>query len=720
MARINRTTALINSGARSLARGLGGVLATVAIAWSQIALAQGPVRLTAVEVQPMQGQTLQIRLRTDGVAPQPLTFTIDRPARLSVDLPDVVLALENRRIDVGTGGVDTIVAAEASGRTRVVFNLDSLVPYSAHADGDSVVVTLGGTAAAAAASTVSAAYTAAPSGSPRSITGVDFRRSPDGAGRVVVQLSDPATPASLRQEGNRVIVDFTDVQLGDEYMKRYDVVDFATPVTMVDAARVGDNARIVVTTTGDFEQLAYQTDNQYVVEVRQRAKKATTSMDEKVYTGERLTLNFQDIDVRPVLQLLADTSGQNIVVSDSVKGRVTLRLQNVPWDQALDLVLRTKGLDMRRKNNVILVAPQAELAAQEKAELAAQKDIQDLAPLRTEFLQVNYAKASEIARLVKTTGGGSLLSSRGNVSVDERTNTMLVQDTAEQLSAIRTMVSTLDIPVRQVQIEARIVIVGDDFSRELGVRFEFTRVSDDIKDLMAISGSAEATDTIMGSALDNLASTGTPFPVQIPFGNFDRYNVNMPVANPAGRIALSILNFDDFLIDLELTAAQNEGRGEIKSMPRVITANGKEAIIEQGVEIPYQESSSSGATTTQFKKAVLSLKVTPQITPDDRLILDLIVTKDSVGQLVPSATGGFVPSIDTRNIQTQVLVKDGQTVVLGGIMETERRDSVKKVPLLGDIPVLGNLFKSNSKIDNRKELLIFITPRILSEGSNLD
>ena len=720
MARINRTTALINSGARSLARGLGGVLATVAIAWSQIALAQGPVRLTAVEVQPMQGQTLQIRLRTDGVAPQPLTFTIDRPARLSVDLPDVVLALENRRIDVGTGGVDTIVAAEASGRTRVVFNLESLVPYSAHADGDSVVVTLGGTAAAAAASTVSAAYTAAPSGSPRSITGVDFRRSPDGAGRVVVQLSDPATPASLRQEGNRVIVDFTDVQLGDEYMKRYDVVDFATPVTMVDAARVGDNARIVVTTTGDFEQLAYQTDNQYVVEVRQRAKKATTSMDEKVYTGERLTLNFQDIDVRPVLQLLADTSGQNIVVSDSVKGRVTLRLQNVPWDQALDLVLRTKGLDMRRKNNVILVAPQAELAAQEKAELAAQKDIQDLAPLRTEFLQVNYAKASEIARLVKTTGGGSLLSSRGNVSVDERTNTMLVQDTAEQLSAIRTMVSTLDIPVRQVQIEARIVIVGDDFSRELGVRFGFTRVSDDIKDLMAISGSAEATDTIMGSALDNLASTGTPFPVQIPFGNFDRYNVNMPVANPAGRIALSILNFDDFLIDLELTAAQNEGRGEIKSMPRVITANGKEAIIEQGVEIPYQESSSSGATTTQFKKAVLSLKVTPQITPDDRLILDLIVTKDSVGQLVPSATGGFVPSIDTRNIQTQVLVKDGQTVVLGGIMETERRDSVKKVPLLGDIPVLGNLFKSNSKIDNRKELLIFITPRILSEGSNLD
>jgi len=718
MVRNNLATAWINSGARSFARGLGGVVAMVAIAWSQLALAQDPVRLTAVEVQPMQGQTLQIRLRTDGVAPQPLTFTIDRPARLSVDLPDVVLALENRRIDVGAGGVDTIVAAEASGRTRIVFNLDSLVPYSAQADGDSVIVTLGGGTAASAAAPAS--YAAASASSVRSITGIDFRRSADGAGRVVVQLSDPSTPASLRQEGNRVIVDFTGVQVAEQLMKRYDVVDFATPVTMVDASRIGDNARVVVTASGDFEQLAYQTDNQYVVEVKSRAKATMLSEKDRVYTGERLTLNFQDIDVRPVLQLLADTSGQNIVVSDTVKGRVTLRLQNVPWDQALDIVLRTKGLDMRRKDNVILVAPQAELAAHEKAELAAQKDIQDLAPLRTEFLTVNYAKASEIARLVKSAGGGSLMSSRGNVTVDDRTNTLLVQDTADQLTAIRNMVATLDIPVRQVLIESRIVIVSDDFARELGVRAGFTRISDDVNDLMAISGSAQSTDTMMGSVLDNLASTGQPFPVEVPFGNFDRYNVNMPVANPAGRVALSILDFDDFLIDLELSAAQNEGRGEIKSTPRVITANGREAIIEQGVEIPYQESASSGATTTQFKKAVLSLKVTPQITPDNRVILDLTVTKDSVGQLVPSATGGFVPSIDTRNIQTQVLVKDGQTVVLGGIMETERRDSEKKVPLLGDVPILGNLFKSKSKISNRDELLIFVTPKILHEGAALD
>ncbi len=721
MAGNNRTTVWKLNAARGFAWLTGGALAILAIAWSQLALAQDAVRLTAVEVQPMQGSTLQIRLRTDGVAPQPLTFTIDQPARLSVDLPDVALALENRRIDVGAGGVDTIVAAEATGRTRVVFNLDSLVPYTAVADGDSVVVTLGGDASAAQASAAAAPAAAASSARTRSITGMDFRRSPEGAGRVVVQLSDPSTPASLRQEGNRVIVDFTGVALSEDLMKRYDVVDFATPVTMFDALRIGDSARVVVTATGDYEQLAYQTDNPYVIEVRQRAR-ATTAVAEKdkVYVGERLTLNFQDIDVRPLLQLLADTSGQNIVVSDSVKGRVTLRLQNVPWDQALDIVLKTKGLDMRRKDNVILVAPQAELAAQEKAELEAMKDIQELAPLRTEFLTVNYAKASEIARLVKSTGGGSLLSSRGNVTVDERTNTLLVQDTAENLTAVRSMVSTLDIPVRQVLIESRIVIVADDFSRDLGIRAGFTRVSDDIKDLMAVSGSAQATDSIMGSALDNLAASGQPFPVEVPFGPaFDRYNVNMPVSNPAGRIALSILDFDDFLIDLELSAAQNEGRGEIKSTPRVVTANQREAIIEQGVEIPYQESASSGATTTQFKKAVLSLKVTPQITPDDRVILDLTVKKDSVGQLVPSATGGFVPSIDTRNIQTQVLVKDGQTVVLGGIMETERRESEKKVPGLGDVPIVGNLFKSKQRVNNRDELLIFVTPKILREGSTI-
>ena len=707
-----------NRGGKAARRALGGFVAALAIAWGGQVAAQSSTALTDIDVKSLAGDALQVTLRTSGPAPDPLAFTIDQPARLSVDLPGVGLALDNRRIDVNAGGVDTIVVAEAGGRTRVVFNLDSLVPYTAQAMGDSVVVNIGTQAAAAAAPAQAAA--AAPSAGPRQVRGIDFRRSPDGAGRVIVKLSDARVPANLRQEGNRVVVDFTGAVLPEELMKRYDVVDFATPVTTVDAVRTATGSRVVVAAAGDFEQLAYQTDDTYVVEVKERPKQAMVTEAEKVYTGERLTLNFQDIDVRAVLQLLADTSGQNIVVSDTVTGRVTLRLQNVPWDQALDIVLRTKGLDMRKKDNVILVAPQAEIAAREKAELEAQQDIQELAPLRTEFLQVNYAKAADIATLIRSGGGGSLLSERGSVSIDERTNTLLVRDTTEQLEQIRSMVATLDIPVRQVLIESRIVIVSDDFSRELGVRAGFTRVSDDVSDLFAISGSAQATDSIVGSALDNLANTGQPYPVEVPFGNFDRYNVNMPVSNPAGRIALAILDFDDFLIDLEISAAQAEGKGEIVSSPRVITANQREAVIEQGVEVPYQESASSGATTTSFKKAVLSLKVTPQITPDDRVILDLEVNKDSVGELVPSATGGFVPSIDTRSISTQVLVDDGQTVVLGGILETDRREAERKVPFLGDIPGLGYLFKSKQRTNNRDELLIFVTPKILREGANID
>jgi type IV pilus assembly protein PilQ len=707
-----------NRGGKAARRALGGFVAALAIAWGGQVAAQSSTALTDIDVKSLAGDALQVTLRTSGPAPDPLAFTIDQPARLSVDLPGVGLALDNRRIDVNAGGVDTIVVAEAGGRTRVVFNLDSLVPYTAQAMGDSVVVNIGTQAAAAAAPAQAAA--AAPSAGPRQVRGIDFRRSADGAGRVIVKLSDARVPANLRQEGNRVVVDFTGAVLPEELMKRYDVVDFATPVTTVDAVRTATGSRVVVAAAGDFEQLAYQTDDTYVVEVKERPKQAMVTEAEKVYTGERLTLNFQDIEVRAVLQLLADTSGQNIVVSDTVTGRVTLRLQNVPWDQALDIVLRTKGLDMRKKDNVILVAPQAEIAAREKAELEAHQDIQELAPLRTEFLQVNYAKASDIANLLKAGGGGSLLSERGSVSIDERTNTLLVRDTTEQLEQIRSMVATLDIPVRQVLIESRIVIVSDDFSRELGVRAGFTRVSDDVSDLFAISGSAQATDSIVGSALDNLANTGQPYPVEVPFGNFDRYNVNMPVSNPAGRIALAILDFDDFLIDLEISAAQAEGKGEIVSSPRVITANQREAVIEQGVEVPYQESASSGATTTSFKKAVLSLKVTPQITPDDRVILDLEVNKDSVGELVPSATGGFVPSIDTRSISTQVLVNDGQTVVLGGILETDRREAERKVPFLGDIPGLGYLFKSKQRTNNRDELLIFVTPKILREGANID
>ena len=426
--------------------------------------------------------------------------------------------------------------------------------------------------------------------------------------------------------------------------------------------------------------------------------------------------------------MLADTSGQNIVVSDSVTGNLTLRLQNVPWDQALDIVLRTKGLDKRRQDNVIIIGPTAELASREMAELAAHKEVQDLAPVRTEFMQVNYAKVSDLAKLIRPAGGGaaggagggrnSMLSPRGSLSVDERTNTLLVQDTSENLADIRRLVQTLDVPVKQVLIEARIVIVSDTFERDLGARFGVTSAQKNGGNgLISVTGNGAGADTMAQSGIANLRSNGVVTPVTLP-SLANRYQVNVPSSNTNGSIGISLLG-GSYLVDLELSAAQNEGKSETISSPRVITANQKEATIMQGVEIPYQQSASSGATTTQFKNAVLSLKVTPLITPDNRVILDLDVSDDSIGQQVTSATGGSVPSIDTRQIITQVLVNDGQTVVLGGILDTTKSKSANKVPFLADIPVLGHLFKSTKTVNNKTELLIFITPKILREGSNL-
>ena len=516
---------------------------------------------------------------------------------------------------------------------------------------------------------------------------------------------------------------FKDTSLPAELMRRLDVMDFATPVTTVDTLRTNLDTRIVITAEGNFEQLAYQSDNEFTIEINpitSESEEASSLFSEtKEYEGQRLTLNFQDIETRAVLQLLAETSGRNIVVSDTVQGNVTLRLRNVPWDQALDIVMTTKGLAMRENGNVIIVAPSEEIVARETADLEARQAIIELEPLYSEFIQVNYAKSSDLAALIGgSSGGNALLSERGSVGIDDRTNTLLVQDTAERLQDIRRLVRTLDIPIRQVLIESRIVVVNDDYSRELGVRFGFTGVAENGTDgLYSMTGTSAGSEAITDSAIDNLNNTGTPFPVTIP-GINDRYNVNVPVANPAGSLALAILD-SDYIVDLELTALQSEGRGEIVSTPRVITANQKEARIEQGVEIPYQESASSGATTTQFKKAVLSLTVTPQITPDDNIIMDLLVNKDSVGQLTPSAQGGLVPSIDTRSIQTQVLVKDGQTVVLGGIYETERREIETKVPFLGDIPGVGYLFRSTTNQTSKAELLIFVTPRILDEGSSI-
>lgn len=691
------------------------------------ALAQSPTQLQAIDVQTLSGQQLQLTMRLSGPPAQPLSFTIDNPARISFDLPNTTLALPSRRIEVKAAGLDTILAAEAKDRTRLVLNLDRLLPYDTRLEGNNIVVTLGAAAAAQASNAAVARAAAQPSPTPgaastvRSIRAIDFRRGSDGAGRVIVKLTDPRTQINQRQVGNQIIIDFSGTELPKNLMRRYDATDFGTPVSSFDVVRANDDARILITATGEYEHLAYQSDDQYVVEVSPERKNLAQVDDAPVYTGERISMSFQDIETRALLQILADTSGQNIIVSKSVTGNIALRLTNVPWDQALDIVLKTEGLDKRKQDNVIIVGPADELAAREKAEAAARKDLQELAPLRSEFVQVNYAKAADLAELIKSQGG-SLLSARGVVTVDERTNTLLLQDTSDRLADIRRLVATLDIPIRQVLIEARIVIVNDDFTRELGVRAGYTNIKSNGSDgALITSGSAAAVDTGLASALDNLQTNGTVSPIDVPTGPagmLDRYNVNLPVTSPAGRLAFALLG-SDYIVDLELSALQAEGRGEVKSSPHIIAANQKEVSIEQGVEIPYQQAASSGATTVEFKKAVLSLKVTPQITPDNRIILDLNVKKDSVGQITVVSGGVAIPSIDTREISTQVLVNDGQTVVLGGILETEDREAVTKVPYLGDVPVLGRLFKTTRRTNNKDELLIFVTPKILHEGVNV-
>ncbi len=688
-----------------------------------IALYANPVmaanRLEKIDTQVLPGDQLQVRLKLSDAAPQPLSFTIDNPARISLDLPDTGIALPSRRIDVKRGVLDTVNVAEANGRTRVVLNLNALVPYQMRIDGETLIVTLGRSLQGISSLLENTELVQSAGVVQAQLNKVDFRRSTDGSGRVSVQLNSTNVTPSLKQEGGRIVVTFPKTIVADALLRRLDVVDFATPVNTIETMRFAEGVKIVIMAGGEWEPVAYQSDTQYTIEVRPVTKSAS-NQEKKDYKGERLTLNFQDIEARAVLQLLADTSGQNMVISDTVQGNVTLRLQNVPWDQALDIVMQTKGLDMRHEGNVILVAPAAEIAAREKELASAKKDLTAVAPLRSEFLQVNYAKASDLAELIKGKGN-SLMSERGSVTVDARTNTLLLQDTAENLADIRRLVATLDIAIRQVLIEARIVIVNDDFSRELGARFGVNKAFD----YRSVNGSTGF--GVIGGSPYVTADQGVRIGPGGNAGGFnsatignpaDRYMVNLPVSNAAGKIALTLLD-SSYLVDLELSAAQAEGRGEVVSAPKVITANQKEATIEQGKEIPYLQSASSGAATIAFKKAVLSLKATPQITPDDRIILDLTVTKDSVGQLVQTSSGNSVPSIDTRTITTQVLVNDGQTVVLGGILETEKLDNTTKVPLLGDIPVIGHLFKVTAKSDNKDELLVFVTPKILREGSTI-
>lgn len=664
--------------------------------------------LEDISFSSLSGDRVQIKLTTDGPMPQPLSFTIDNPARIAIDLVDTTSKLTTKSRPINLGVAKSVTTVEAGGRTRVVLNLVQMVAYDLNVQGNEVIITLGGRGDSSALTAAAPARGKASPGA-AAITKVDFRRGAAGEGIVVVELSDPSVSFDVREEGGKVVVDFVDVELPQRLAQRLDVVDFATPVQTVATTTVGNNVRMVISAKGFFEHLAYQSDNVFsvqVAEISSQAKKEELQRERFGYTGKRLSLNFQDVPVRAVLQLIADFTDLNMVASDTVDGNITLRLRNVPWDQALDIILKTKGLDKRQSGNVILVGPADEIVAREQKELESKQQIAELAPLRSELIQVNYAKAADIATLLQGQNA-TILSERGTVTIDERTNTLLVNDTADKLEEIRKLLVKLDIPIRQVLIESRIVIANDDFSKELGARFGIIQDVDDF----AAPGSGGIITGGGTTAFDTVNVDNDSGGILVS----DNLNSNLGVPNSFGSIGLSFSRLPlGTLIDLELTAMQAEERGEIISTPKVITANQTEALIEQGVEIPFQEATASGATAISFKKAVLSLTVTPQITPDDRVIMDLNVKNDSVGEIFFG-----VPSIDTREVETQVLVENGETIVLGGVYQETSRTGRDKVPFFGDIPVLGRLFRRDLRENDKEELLIFITPKILKDGLDI-
>lgn len=691
------------------------IFALSLLIFSNVAFAEN--QLSDIKVSSLPDDQVEITLEFSSTPAEPLAFTTDNPARIAFDFADTGLSISDRFQDINIGQTKSISSVQSKGRTRVVVNLNSLQEYQTKRVGNSFVLRIGDNAQNFAEATSSDSKpksmqrTTQTSGKPGSIELIDFRRGDNNAGRVLISLSDPDTPISLIESGGRIIVNFQGAKLPSSLQKRFDVSDFATPVKTLEASQINDGVQVLIQPDSnlDFEHLAYQSDNLYVLEVREIPDEVIESRRKETYEGERLSLNFQNIEVRSVLQLIADFTGLNLVVSDSVGGALTLRLKNVPWDQALDIILKTKGLGMRENGNVLYIAPNEEIAAREKLELESQQQVEELAPLRSEFLEINYAKASDLADLLKDSNN-TLLSERGQVSVDDRTNTLLIQDTTLKLNEIRRLIERLDIPVKQVLIESRIVVANDDFSKTLGAKFGVFNV--DGNDL----GNNSVADVVGGNLnLLEPLTAGDPIPIQ------DTLNVNLPVpatdggSVAGGQFALSFIKLPfGYAVNLELSAAQAESKAEVISNPRVITANQSTARIETGEEIPYVSQTSSGATDVEFKKAVLSLEVTPQITPDDRVNMEVSVTNDSVGQVFQG-----IPSIDTNEVTSNVLVNNGQTVVLGGIYTENSTVSATKVPFFGDLPLAGRLFRNDSVVNNKSELLVFITPKIIDEQLNL-
>lgn len=684
---------------------------TVCVSAITLAVVSGlasAVTLQDVSFTSIPGDRTEVVLKFDGQPPQPTGYTIERPARIAVDLRDTQSALKSRNISLGSGNAQSMTVVETKDRTRLIFNLVELTPYTTTRNQDSLILTIGGDSGVASSSG-SAQSSSAPSmstsssamagsGQSSGLQGIDFRRGENGEGKVIVSLPNSKTPVDLTETGGRIKLVMDNTEVPSDLRRRLDVTDFATPVTRVDTYKEGNNAVVEIRPEGNYDYIAYQADNEFTVSVEPLTQKEAESRQESKfpYSGDKLSLNFQDIEVRSVLQLIADFTGLNLVASDTVSGSITLRLQNVPWDQALDLILKTKGLDKRQIGNVLLVAPADEIAAREKLELETNKQISELAPVRLDIIQVNYAKASDIVDLIKK--DDQLISDRGFISSDDRTNTISVRETSQKLEEIRRLVANWDVAVRQVSIEARIVRAQTNVAENLGVRWGGAAYNVSGNNVLTVGGSLET------SAEARDAATGGGGTITFP----GALGVDLGVTGDGTSSFAIGFGGKDFLIDLELSALESDGKAERISQPRVVTADRQTAKIKSGEEIPYQEASSSGATSVSFKEAALSLEVTPQITPDDKIIMDLVVSQDSRGQ----ETAG-VPSINTNQVTTQVLVGNGETVVLGGIFQSEVTTTTTKTPFLGDIPYLGALFKRTNHSNTRTELLIFITPKIL-------
>ena len=706
--------------------GLGLALASP-LSWAAAAIQ------AITSTQQAGAEVVRIEL-SEPLAALPAGFVVQTPPRIALDLPGVTSSLARNVVDINNGNLRTVNVANAGDRTRLVLNLRQATTYRAELQGKTLMVYLEPSVASAPtpAPTVGVvkgnakADTAvhfAESGNvaPMALKDLDFRRGQDGAGRVVVELPNNQVGVDIRQQGQTLVVEFVRASLPERLRKRFDVADFGTPVKQVTATQSGDRVKLVVEPTGDWEHSAYQSDNQFVLEVRPRKVDPNKLTQGPGYSGEKLSLNFQNIEVRALLQVIADFTNFNVVTSDTVNGSVTLRLKDVPWDQALDIIMRAKGLGVRKSGNVLWIAPKDEINAKEKIDLEAKAQVAALEPLRTQSFQLNYTKAEEIARGLtggRTTGGSTsggnnstrILSPRGSVIFETRTNQLFVNVIPSKLEEIQAMITKIDIPVRQVLIEARIVEADDTFSKSLGVRLgttNTTAVASAGNLNLGIGGNYSGVVSSPSQGIGGVSSVNNSYFVNLPGTNINGFS-------PASLGISLFTSSVNHALNLEISALEADGRGKVVSSPRVITADQVKALIEQGTELPYQTATSSGATAITFRKANLKLEVTPQITPEGSIIMDVDVNKDSVGQVT---TAGF--AIDTKHVQTQVLVENGGTVVIGGIFTQSENTTEQRVPVLGDIPVLGNLFKNNSRRTNRSELLIFLTPKVVSEKAAL-